>query len=160
MATSWLSAGIGAGQVTSSRIGYDIRDRLLSYPELRFLSTSVFSYPELAPSQACALICLATRASSRSLHGSLTLSLPHGNPLFRTLTLCPARGQPRRRSDERFYVRKSGPKLPGGAPRSRIRCVDRIDSDVAGLVGLLQRGNTLDSPALHDNTSLTSAMPF
>lgn len=72
-----------------SWIGYDIRDRLLSYPELRFLSTSVFSYPELAPSQACALICLATRASSRSLHGSLTLSLPHANPLSCTWAASP-----------------------------------------------------------------------
>ena len=33
-----------------SWIGYEFPDRLLSYPELRFLSTSVFSYPELAPS--------------------------------------------------------------------------------------------------------------
>ena len=160
MATSWLSAGIGAGQVTSSRIGYDIRDRLLSYPELRFLSTSVFSYPELAPSQACALICLATRASSRSLHGSLTLSLPHGNPLFRTLTLCPARGQPRRRSDERFYVRKSGPKLQVARPGLGSAVSTASTATWQGLVGLLQRGNTLDSPALHDNTSLTSSTPF
>ena len=33
-----------------SWIGYEFPDRLLSYPELRFLSTSVFSYPELGPS--------------------------------------------------------------------------------------------------------------
>lgn len=48
--------------------------------------------------------------------GSLTLSVPRGNPLFHTLTLYPARGQPRRRSDERVYVRKSGPKLQVARP--------------------------------------------
>ena len=36
--------------------------------------------------------------------------------MFRTRTLCPARGQSRRRSDERVYVRKSGPKLQVARP--------------------------------------------
>ena len=110
----------------------------------------MFSYPELAPSQACALICLATRASSRSLHGSLTLSLPHANPLFRTLTLCLARGMPRRRSDERVYVQKSGPKLQVVRPGLEYAASIAPTATRQGLVGLLQRGNALASPALHE----------
>lgn len=84
------------------------------------------------------------------LRGALALSLPHGNPLFRTLTLCPARGQPRRRSDERVYVRKSGPKLQVVRPGLEYAASIAPTATRQGLVGLLQRGNALASPALHE----------
>lgn len=73
-------------------------------------------HPSYAPSQRRAAMVNIFIGDPPGLHGALASLVPHGNPLFRTLTLCPACGQPRRRSDERVYVRKSGPKVQVARP--------------------------------------------
>lgn len=85
--------------------------------------------------------------SSSAICGRCTAHSPCRS---RTLTLYPARGQSRRRSDKRVYVRKSGPKLRVARPGLGSAVSTASTATWQEMVGLLQRGNALDSPALHE----------
>ena len=61
--------------------------------------------------------------------------------------------------EEPVYVRKSGPKLQVARPSLGYAASTAPTATRQGLVGLLQRGNALDSPALHEILGRVQCLP-